>query len=140
MMMNKKKMMGVTFNGSVTFNGPMFDIHDNKSVTIVNDRQRKETKENEDETGSPLPDVLAQSELWQRVIDAGLVDDNCQPSVSRPEAALLAFALAERLGIANKWKLFESLWRRNNMRNDYNKALEQRKSLDFQDRLKELLG
>ena len=40
-------MMGVTFNGTVTFNGPMFDIHDNEHVTIVNDRQRKENKENE---------------------------------------------------------------------------------------------
>ena len=29
-------MTGVTFNGSVTFNGPMFDIHDNQQVTIVN--------------------------------------------------------------------------------------------------------
>lgn len=27
-------MMGVTFNGNVTFNGPMFDIHDNKHVHI----------------------------------------------------------------------------------------------------------
>ena len=24
-----KEKVGVTFNGSVTFNGPMFDIHDN---------------------------------------------------------------------------------------------------------------
>ena len=45
MMKVKKKMMGVTFNGSVTFNGPMFDIHDNEHVTIVNDRQRQEDKE-----------------------------------------------------------------------------------------------
>ena len=44
-MMDKKEMMGVTFNGSVTFNGPMFDIHDNEHVTIVNDRQRREGKE-----------------------------------------------------------------------------------------------
>ena len=43
--MDKKEMMGVTFNGSVTFNGPMFDIHDNEHVTIVNDRQRREDKE-----------------------------------------------------------------------------------------------
>ena len=40
-------MMGVTFNGSVTFNGPMFDIHDNEHVTIVNDRQRQKTEEDE---------------------------------------------------------------------------------------------
>ena len=45
-MMDKTEMMGVTFNGSVTFNGPMFDIHDNEHVTIVNDRQRREGKEN----------------------------------------------------------------------------------------------
>ena len=41
-MMDKTEMMGVTFNGSVAFNGPMFDIHDNEHVTIVNDRQRRE--------------------------------------------------------------------------------------------------
>ena len=39
---DNKEMMGVTFNGSVTFNGPMFDIHDNENVTIVNDRQQQE--------------------------------------------------------------------------------------------------
>ena len=44
--MDKTEMMGVTFNGTVTFNGPMFDIHDNEHVTIVNDRQRREDKEN----------------------------------------------------------------------------------------------
>ena len=26
--------LGVTFTGSVTFNGPMFDIHDNQHVHI----------------------------------------------------------------------------------------------------------
>lgn len=34
-MEGKEKIAGVTFNGSVTFNGPMFDIHDNQQVTIV---------------------------------------------------------------------------------------------------------
>ena len=62
------------------------------------------------------------------------------PTVSRPEAALLADMLAERLGIANKWKFFEKLWHRNNMRSDYNTALDQRKSLEFQERLKHILG
>ena len=36
-MMEKMKdnsMTGVTFNGNVTFNGPMFDIHDNEHVHI----------------------------------------------------------------------------------------------------------
>ena len=28
--------LGITFMGNVTFNGPMFDIHDNKEVVVVN--------------------------------------------------------------------------------------------------------
>jgi hypothetical protein len=69
-----------------------------------------------------------------------LVDANGQPTVSRPEAALLADVLARRLGIDNKWKFFERLWHRNHMRGDYNTALNQRKSLRFQERLKNILG
>ena len=49
-MMEKKKessMTGVTFNGNVTFNGPMFDIHDNEHVHIGVEgvEQRSNTKE-----------------------------------------------------------------------------------------------
>lgn len=86
------------------------------------------------------PEVLSGSELWHKVQQAGLVDADGLPTVSRPEAALLADMLAERLGIANKWKFFEKLWHRNNMRSDYNTALDQRKSLEFQERLKNIIG
>ena len=86
-----------------------------------------------------VPEVLAESELWQKVKEAGLVDTDGQPTVSRTEAALLANMLARRLGITNKWKVFERLWHRNNMRGDYNSALEQRKSLEIQERLKNIL-
>ena len=87
-----------------------------------------------------IPQVLADSELWHDVQQAGLVDAAGQPTVSRPKAALLADMLARRLDIPNKWKFFEQLWHRNNMRSDYNTALEQRKSLEFQDRLKNILS
>ena len=49
------------------------------------------------------------------------------------------YHVARRLGITNKWKVFERLWHRNNMRGDYNSALEQRKSLEIQERLKNIL-
>ena len=32
------------------------------------------------------------------------------------------------------------MWHCNNLRNDYNTALEQKKSLEFQDRLKNIFG
>ena len=106
-------------------------------VERVNENENQNENQNENEN---LPEVLANSELWERVKDEGLVDENNMPTTSRPEAALLADMLAEKLGIGNKWKLFEKLWNRKNMRNDYNTALEQRKSLKFQEKLKNILG
>ena len=138
--MDKKEMMGVTFNGTVTFNGPMFDIHDNENVYLSVDKAKVNVNENENQNANKeVPDVLACSELWERVKNEGLVDENNMPTISRPEAALLVDMLAEKLGIGNKWKLFEELWNRKNMRNDYNTALEQRKSLKFQEELKNIL-
>ena len=78
--------------------------------------------------------------LWQKAQDAGYVDANYQPLLSRTQAALLADAIAERLGIKEKWKVFEGLWNRKNMRSDYTRAMNQRQSLDFQDILKQLFS
>ena len=77
--------------------------------------------------------------LWEKVQKAGYVDANFQPLISRTQSALLADAMAERLGIREKWKVFEALWNRKYMRNDYNLALSQQQSIDFQDELKEVL-
>lgn len=94
----------------------------------------------DEQSEGEIPQVLAESELWQKVKEGGLVDERNQPTGSRTEAALLADMIARRLGIENKWKVFEQLWHRNNMRGDYNRALEQKKSLAVQERLKNILG
>ena len=89
-----------------------------------------------------LPEVLATHEamvLWQKAQDAGYVDANYQPLISRTQAALLADGMAERLGIKEKWKVFEGLWNRKYMRSDYNLALTRKSTLDFQDELKRVL-
>jgi hypothetical protein len=92
---------------------------------------------------SNLPDVLATDEamaLWRKAQAAGWIDDNYQPLLSRTQAALLADAMAERLGIKEKWKVFEGLWHRKYMRSDYNLALTQQQTYEFQDELKRLFG
>ena len=76
--------------------------------------------------------------LWQKAQDAGYVDEHYQPKISRTQAALLADAMAHRLGIKEKWKVFETLWKRKNMYRDYYEAMNQGQSLKFQDTLKEL--
>ena len=85
-------------------------------------------------------EALTTSAPWQRAQEAGLIGADNQPTGTRTEAALLANVLAAKLHIANKWKFFEALWLRNNMRGDYNTALNQMKSLEFQERLKNILG
>ena len=88
-----------------------------------------------------LPEVLATEKamaLWEKARTAGYVDANYQPQISRTQAALLADMMAERLGIRDKWKVFERLWNRNNMYRDYYQAFGQRKTLAFQDELKKM--
>ena len=89
-----------------------------------------------------LPEALRTEDamvLWEKAQQAGYVDEHYQPLLSRTQAALLADAMAERLGIKEKWKGFEGLWNRKNMYKDYYNALNQKKSLTFQDALKLLL-
>ena len=90
-----------------------------------------------------LPEVIATDEamaLWKKAQAAGWVDANYQPLISRTQSALLADAIAEKLGIGQKWKTFETLWNRKNMRSDYNLALRQQQSLDFLTELKALFA
>ena len=93
------------------------------------------------EIAEDMPEPLATEEamaLWEKARAAGYVDDDYQPLISRTQAALLADAMAVRLGIREKWKVFEGLWNRKYMRSDYNLALTQQQSLDFQDELKRM--
>ena len=100
-------------------------------------------KEKGKEDTPTLPPSLCTEQamaLWRKAQAAGWIDDNYQPLLSRTQAALLADAMAERLGIKEKWKVFEGLWNRKYMRSDYNLALTRKGSLDFQDELKRLFG
>ena len=126
---------------TVYVQGPYVDVHDNEVVNLSVDKAGKvQVDSRQMPEDSVIPNELAESELWQKLIDANLLDDNGQPTVSRPDAALMANMISVRLGISNKWKMFEKVWHRNNMRGDFNTALEQRKSLDFQEKLKNILG
>ena len=135
-MKSNKLLPGVTFSGPITINGPMFDIHDNQHVAIISS-----TKEEKSATSASkeLTSETAQH-YWARLQQAGLVDEQNKPLVSRPQAALIAYEMSERLEIRFKWKCFEDFWQRKNMRNDYNDALNQLQSLKFQDLLKKIFS
>ena len=103
--------------------------------------QKEKEKGKEDTPTLPAPLGTEQAMvLWRKAQRAGYVDEHYQPLLSRTQAALLADAMAVRLGIKEKWKVFEGLWNRKYMRSDYNLALTRKGSLDFQDELKRLFG
>ena len=82
-------------------------------------------------------------EVMADLVDAGLLKENWQPNdLSGPERALVAKAVCEQLEINEVWQVFGQLWNEKpeTLRSYLNKALEQKKSLKFQDRLKNLLG
>ena len=116
--------------------------HINTQYVYNNVRQEPVKAKATDGVAQELPDVLRTPEamaLWQKAQRAGYVDEHYQPLLSRTQAALLADAMAERLGIKEKWKVFERLWHRKNMYKDLYYALNQKQSLAFQDKLKAIL-
>ena len=81
-------------------------------------------------------------EVMADVVDAGLLKENWQPNgLSGTERALVAKTVCEQLEINEVWQVFGQLWgeKPETLRSYLNKALEQKKSLKFQDRLKNIL-
>lgn len=134
---------GAVFYGSVTINGPMFDIHDNQHVeTHVHYAEPAPATRTPEGT---LPDALRTPRaeaLLARLVDAGLTDEHWQPlSLSNPEKGVLASLLADRLEIGNHWKFFGRLWGMNpeTLRTAFNKGMDQHRTADFMERVKNAL-
>ena len=82
-------------------------------------------------------------ELLADLVDAGMLTENWQPNgLSGTERALVAKAVSDRLVVNEVWQLFGQLWgeKPETLRAYYNKAMEQKKSLKYLDKLKNILG
>ena len=80
---NVKEMLGVTFQGSVTFNGPMFDIHDNQHVHI--DRAMCETE------------LTDRDRAMCETDPTDMTAASATPPTGRAEAGVCSDSLAEEL-------------------------------------------
>ena len=64
--------------------GSYVDIHDNEVVNLSVDKAQVRVGDHQVMSQqSDVPEVLADSEQWQKVMQAGLVDADGQPTVSR---------------------------------------------------------
>ena len=87
--------------------------------------------------------TLQAEDLFGKLREAGMVDARMQPiGLSNAEKGILAFELARRLDIQNQWQVFATLWGTTpgTLRSAYNKANDQRKTLKFIEKLKNILG
>lgn len=134
---------------TINVQGSYIDIHDNKNVYLSVDkaevRMGRQMTSDKGEKHS-LPEVLMTEkakEMMTKLVDADILTDKWEPrKLSGAERALVARALSDRLGIADVWQVFGSLWdeKPQTLRSYFNKAYGQRKSLQFQDRLMKILG
>ncbi len=81
--------------------------------------------------------------LFAKLRQARMMDEQMQPlDMSNAEKGILAFQLALRLNIQNLWQVFSTLWGTTpgTLRSAYNRANEQRKTLLFLEKLKNVLS
>lgn len=79
-------------------------------------------------------------QLMERLQQGGILDKDMQPvGLSGAQKGMLANFIASRLGIADLWQFFASLWQTSAgaLRSAYNRSLEQKNTLEFLDKLKE---
>lgn len=93
-----------------------------------------------------LPEKLQTPEadyMRDRLISAGMIDSMWQPvGLSGSERSLLAREVCDRLGINDVWQMFGQLWseKPGTLRCYYNRAMEQKKTYVFLEKIKNILG
>ena len=98
-----------------------------------------------DSEGGVVPKALKSEEaveLMTLLVEAGLLNGDWQPmGLSGSERALVAKAVCDRVGINEVWQVFGRLWNEKpeTLRSYLNKALDQKKSLEYQEKLKDIL-
>lgn len=96
--------------------------------------------------GGVVPERLKTEEAEEqmnKLVDAGMLTEEWQANgLSCSERALLAKNVCDKLKINDVWQVFGMLWneRPETLRSYFNKALDQKKSLKYQDKLKNVLG
>ena len=82
-------------------------------------------------------------EILDRLVAEGLLDELWQPvHLSGTQRSLVAKAICDRLDINDVWQVFGQVWNENpiTLRSYYNKAMNQKKTYLFLEKLKNILG
>ena len=134
---------------TVYVQGSYVDVHDNEVVNLAIDKAGTVKVGDGQQPAAPTAAIAVSEklktdkahELMGKLVAAEVLKEDWQPNgLSGSERGLVARAVCERLDISDTWQVFGQLWgeKPETLRRYFNKALEQKKSLDFQDRLKNI--
>ena len=103
-------------------------------------------KKNDGDPAARMSDEL-KGEKGQAVLKIlqkhGLLDEKFYPlNLSSAESAVLAYQICITLDISEMWKVFSDLWETspNALRAAYNRGMEQKKTIEFLDKITPLLN
>ena len=111
----------------------------------VSESRAQGVSQHEAQAAQDVPDIFTTSEsmaLMQKLIEHRFIDEALQPiALSWAERSILVDELSARLHISDKWQAFGALWhlKPQSLRSAYNKAMEQKKTSLFFDRIREAI-
>ena len=132
-----------TFN--INFHGPVGSYQYIENFGTLNQFKDGEYVDAEEVKEVEIPEPLKTDEakdVLGNFIYNRLLTEELQPiDLSGTEQALLAKYICDKLEIKDVWQVFGTLWnmKSETLRTYFNRALEQKKSLDFQEKLKDIM-
>ena len=132
-----------TFN--INFHGPVGSYQYIENFGTLNQFKDGEYVDAEEVKEVEIPEPLKTDEakdVLGNFIYNRLLTEELQPiDLSGTEQALLAKYICDKLEIKDVWQVFGTLWnmKPETLRTYFNRALEQKKSLDFQEKLKDIM-
>lgn len=149
-MTNEDTMNGKNSGATFQFNAAFYN-YGTMSGDVVNHNYAGSQHEaqggslSEAQAGQDVPDIFTTTEsmaLMQKLIEHRFIDEALQPiALSWAERSILVDELSARLHISDKWQAFGALWhlKPQSLRSAYNKAMDQKKTSLFFDRIREAM-
>jgi hypothetical protein len=124
------------------FHAPIMHYYDHPTNVYVGREEYVDAEEvKEVEIPEPLKTDEAKDVLGNFIYNRLLTEELQPIDLSGTEQALLAKYICDKLEIKDVWQVFGTLWnmKSETLRTYFNRALEQKKSLDFQEKLKDIM-
>ncbi len=116
-----------------------------ESLNLYNQKMKEDgfldTEQNDDKEMNILKQPAAMV-LWEKLQKAGIVDEHLMPTgkMSNTQLTIVAVEVCALLNLKFKWKWFEKLWNKKNLRGYNSRSLNQENSFLFREEIRQILN